>query len=47
LVENNSKQYLVNVKKEFITSVELAKTITDKKFVVGNNKYKKAAYKII
>ena len=29
------------------TSVELAKTITDKKFVIGNNKYKKAAYKIM
>ena len=47
LVVNNNKQYLVNVTKEFITSVELAKTITDKKFVVGNNTYKKAAYKII
>lgn len=47
LVENNNKQQLVNVTKEFITSVELAKKITDKKFVVGNNKYKKAAYKIM
>ena len=47
LVENNNKQYLVNVTREFITSVELAKTITDKKFVVGNNKFKKAAYKIM
>ena len=47
LVVNNNRQYLVNVTKEFITSVELAKTITDKKFVVGNNKYKKAAYKIV
>lgn len=46
LVENNNKQYLVNVTKEFIKSVELAKTITEKKFVVGNNKFKKI-YKII
>ena len=47
LVVNNSKQYLVNVTKEFITSIELTKTITDKKFIVGDNKFKKAAYKIL
>ena len=47
LIENNRKQYLVNVTKDFITSVELAKNITDKKFIVGNNKFKKAAYKIV
>ncbi|MDQ0230287.1 transcriptional regulator with XRE-family HTH domain [Metabacillus malikii] len=47
LVVNNNKQYLVNVTKEFIKSIELAKKITDKKFVVGDNKFKKAAYKIV
>ncbi|HWJ76495.1 MAG TPA: helix-turn-helix transcriptional regulator [Niallia sp.] len=47
LVENNNKQYLVNVTKEFITTNEIAKTITDKKFIVGNNKFKKTTYKLI
>lgn len=47
LVENNNKQYLVNVTKEFIKSIELEKTITNNKFVVGDNKFKKAAYKIL
>lgn len=46
LVENNNKQYLVNVTKEFISSVELAKKITEKKFVIGKNKFIKA-YNII
>lgn len=46
LVENNDKQYLVNVTKEFISSVELAKKITEKKFVIGKNKFIKA-YNII
>jgi transcriptional regulator with XRE-family HTH domain len=42
LVQLENKQILVNVTKEFIISKELNKTVLDKKFVIGNNKFKKA-----
>ncbi len=44
LVENNDRQYLVKVSKEFIITTELAKKITDKKFVIGDNKFTRTAY---
>jgi len=47
LVENDNRQYLVNVTKDFITSVELAKKISEKKFIIGNQKFKRASYTII
>ena len=47
LVEQNGRQYLVSVTKEFITISEIVKKITDKKFVIGQNKYKKAGYELI
>ena len=39
LVESANKQYFVNVSKEFVTSSEIAKKITKKKFVIGQNKF--------
>lgn len=42
LVENKNKQYLVNVSKEIITSTEIFKKITDKKFTISKNKFKVA-----
>lgn len=47
LVEVSGKQFIVNVSKEFITSSELAKKITDKKFVIGKNKFTRAEYNLI
>ncbi len=47
LVERSGRQYLVSVTKEFITTSEIVKKITDKKFVIGKNKYKKAGYELI
>lgn len=41
LVESGDKQYLVSVTNEFITTTEIVRKITDKKFVIENNKYKK------
>ena len=38
LVERNGRQYLVSVTKEFITTSEIVKKITDRKFVIGKNK---------
>ena len=46
LVEKGSKQFLVRVSKDFITSSELADRVDPKKFVIGNNEFKKAAYQI-
>lgn len=46
LVEKGTKQYLVKVTKEFITTKELADKVDVKKFVVGNYKYKKL-YQIV
>lgn len=39
LVETGSKQYLVCVTKEFMDTTELARNITEKKFVIGTNKF--------
>lgn len=47
LVEKGSKQFLVRVSKDFITSSELADRVDPKKFVIGNNVFKKAAYQLI
>lgn len=41
LVEKETKQYLVKVTKEFITTIELTDKVDVKKFVVGNYQYKK------
>lgn len=46
LVEKGTKQYLVKVNKEFITTNELADKVDVKKFVVGNYQYKKG-YQIV
>ena len=42
LVQLDNRQLLVNVTKEFIISKELNKTIMDKKFIIGNNRFQKA-----
>lgn len=47
LVESGDKQYLVSVTNEFITTTEIVRKITDKKFVIGSNKYKKMNYPLI
>ena len=47
LVEKDDKQYLVRVDNEFITTSQIMKKITEKKFRIGGNKYKRATYKII
>ena len=39
LVETENKQFLVCVSKEFMDTTELAKRITEKKFVIGDNKF--------
>ena len=41
LVETDKKQYLVSVSNEFIDTTELARHITEKKFVIGTNKFSK------
>ncbi|RKD31318.1 helix-turn-helix domain-containing protein [Lacrimispora algidixylanolytica] len=47
LVEKCNKQYLINVTNEFITSSELSNTISSKKFIIGNNRFKEAGYQLI
>lgn len=47
LVEFDDKQLFVNVTKEFIISRELSKRITEKKFVIGQNKFTKAVYSLV
>lgn len=46
LVEKGTKQYLVKVTKEFITTNELTEKVDVKKFIIGNYKYKKG-YRIV
>ena len=41
LVEKASKQYLVKVTKDFITTNELADKVDVKKFIIGKYKFKK------
>lgn len=44
LIENGSKQYLVNVTKDFIESRELARRFTGRSQTIGNNYFSKALY---
>ena len=46
LVEQGERQFLVSVTKEFITSVRLARRVTENKFDVGQNRFIKAAYSL-
>lgn len=39
LVDTDTRQYLVKVSGEYIESIEMSKHITDKKFVIGNNRF--------
>jgi len=47
LVESGSKQLLVNVSADFITSRELANKIDPTKFDLGNYTFRKAAYQLL
>ena len=47
IVEKDGKQFLVNITKDFITTRDLAEKITDKKFVIGKYRYKRANYELI
>lgn len=46
LVETKGRQFLVCVSKEFMVTTELVKKITDKKFVIGEQKFAKANYRL-
>lgn len=46
-VEMNDRPFLVRVSEEFIISSELTKKITEKKFVIGENKFRKVEYSIL
>lgn len=46
LVESGNKRFLVNVTKDFIITRELSSNIDTKKFEIGTNKFKKAAYRL-
>ena len=46
LVNDDGKQYLVSVGKEFLTSFRLARHITDKRFTIGNDRFYRAAFQI-
>lgn len=41
LVDTDSRQYLVKVSKEYMETVEMTRRITEKKFVIGNNKFQR------
>ncbi len=47
LVEHKGKQLLVRVSDEFIATSELAKKVEPKRFIIGNNIFSKAAYRLI
>lgn len=47
LVEKDNRQLLVRVSEDFISSSELADRVDPKKFVIGNNVFKKATYQLI
>ena len=47
LVETKGKQILVRVGKDFLSSSELANRVDPKKFVIGNNVFHGAAYRLI
>ena len=46
LVEDDGNQYLVRVGKEFLTSSRLARQITEKRFAIGNDRFRHAGYKL-
>ncbi len=46
LVEKGDVQFLVSVSDEFITSSRLARRITEKKFEIGRNRFRAAAFTI-
>ena len=47
LVETKGKQLLVRVGKDFISSSEPANRVDPKKFIIGSNVFRKAAYRLI
>ena len=47
LVIKDKKQILVRVSKDFISSSELADRVDPRKFIIGNNVFKKATYQLI
>lgn len=47
LVESGSKQLLVNISADFISSREMANKVDPKKFDFGNYTYRKATYQLI
>lgn len=47
LVIKDNKQILVRVSKDFISSSELADRVDPRKFIIGNNVFKKATYQLI
>ena len=47
LVESGSKQLLVNISSDFISSRELANKVDPKKFDFGNYTFRKATYQLI
>lgn len=47
LVEKDGRQLLVRVSADFITTSELANKVDPKKFVIGNNIFRKTTYRLI
>ena len=47
LVERDGRQLLVRVSDEFLTTGELAANVDPRKFIIGNNIFRKAAYRLI
>lgn len=47
LVEKDNRQLLVRVSQDFITTSELTARVDSKKFIIGNNVFKKAPYQLI
>lgn len=47
LVESQEKQFLVNVTKEFYTSIQLTNKVNPKKFVIDNNVFRKLGSNLI
>ncbi|MCR5067245.1 MAG: helix-turn-helix domain-containing protein [Erysipelotrichaceae bacterium] len=47
LMEKDGRQYLVRVSSDFITTSQLAGHVDPRKFVIGNNIFRKAGYQLI
>ena len=47
LVEKGSRQFLVRVSRDFLTTSELAARVDPKKFTIGSNVFRKAPYQLI